>query len=59
MLYVTSQRIQKFLGAFFKYKMPYSMVCKKKHYLCVAGIEKYVPRDHRLSSLGKPRDANR
>ena len=23
------------------------------------GIEKSVPRDHRLSSLGKPRDANR
>ena len=24
---------------------------------CKDGIEKSVPRDHRLSSLGKPRDA--
>ena len=23
-----------------------------------SGIEKYVPREHGLSSLGKPRDAN-
>ena len=23
------------------------------------GVEKYVPRDNRLSSLGKPRDAKR
>ena len=32
------------------------MVSKKRiHYLCEGGIEKSVPRDHRLSSLGKPR----
>ena len=29
------------------------------NYSCEDGIEKSVPRDHRLSSLGKPRDANR
>ena len=29
---------------------------KRTHYLCKGGIEKSVPRDHRLSSLGKPRD---
>ena len=33
---------------------------KKKYLLlCEGGIEKSGPRDHRLSSLGKPRDANR
>ena len=32
---------------------------KNIHYSCEDGIEKSVPRDHRLSSLGKPRDANR
>ena len=26
--------------------------------LCEDGIEKSVPRDHRLSLLGKPSDAN-
>ena len=36
------------------------MVSKKIiRYSCEGGIEKSVPRDHRLSSLGKPRDANR
>ena len=36
------------------------MVSKKKiHYSCEDGLEKSVPRDHRLSTLGKPRDANR
>ena len=29
------------------------------HYSCEGGIEKSVPRDHHLSSLGKPRDAYR
>ena len=29
------------------------------YYSCEGGIEKFVPHDHRLSSLGKPRDANR
>ena len=32
---------------------------KRIHYSCEGGIEKFVPRDHRLSSLSKPRDANR
>ena len=32
---------------------------KRIHALCADGIEKFVPHDHRLSSLGKPRDANR
>ena len=32
------------------------MVSKKKD-LCEGGIEKFVPRDHCLSPLGKPRDA--
>ena len=26
---------------------------------CEGGIDNFVPRDHRLSSLGKPREANR
>ena len=32
---------------------------KKIHYSCEGRIEKSVPRDHRLSSLGKPLDASR
>ena len=32
---------------------------KKNPYSCEGGIEKSVPRDHCLSSLGKPRDAKR
>ena len=36
------------------------MVCKKQQtFLCEGGIEKSVTRDHRLSSVGKPRGANR
>ena len=39
------------------------MVSKKKNpllnNLCEDGIEKSVPRDHLLSSIGKPCDANR
>ena len=35
------------------------MVSKKKNLLlCKGGIEKSVPRDHRLSSHGKPHNAN-
>ena len=46
---------------FYPHKMWYLVVSKKKNplYLCEDGIEKSIPRDHRLSSLGKPRDANR
>ena len=37
-----------------------TVVSKKKiHYSCEDRIEKSIPRDHRLSSLGKPRDAKR
>ena len=32
---------------------------KSIHYSCEGRIEKSVPRDHCLSSLGKPRDAKR
>ena len=32
---------------------------KRIHYSCEDGMEKSVPRDHRSSSLGKPRDAIR
>ena len=32
---------------------------KRIHYSCEGKIEKSVPRDHLLSSLGKPRDAKR
>ena len=61
MLYDTSQHIQQLLGAF-------CLKCKnaifkggieKNHYLCEGGIEKSDTCDHHLSSLGKPRDANR
>ena len=36
-----------------------NVALKKVHYLYEGGIEKSIPLDHRLSSLGKPRDANR
>ena len=51
--------IQELLGTFLKHKMWYLTVGKKKkiHYSCEDGIKKSVPCDHRLSSLGKPRDA--
>ena len=56
------RRIQDFLEVFFmffKYKMRYLVVNKKKYPIsCEDEIEKPVPRDHRLSSLGKPRDSN-
>ena len=32
---------------------------EKKHYSCEGKIEKSVPLDHHLSSLGKPRDTKR
>ena len=32
---------------------------KRIHYSCEGRIENYVPRGHRLLSLGKPRDAKR
>ena len=50
----------KSFSCFFPKKMRYLVVSKKKkYYSCEGGIEKSVPRDHRLSSLGKPHDANR
>ena len=40
-------------------KMRYLMVSKEKNPLFFeGGIEKSVPHDHRMSSLGKPRDSN-
>ena len=61
--HVASGLIQNFLEVFFmffQYEMRYLVVSKKAkkriHYLCEGGIEKSVPCDHRLSSLGKPRD---
>ena len=54
---VASQRIQDLMEAFsFKYK---NAVSKKKSHLCEDGIEDSVPRDYRLTSLGKPSDAKR
>ena len=60
---VASSRIGDFLEAFFHVS---NIKCdiywwerKIIHYSCENGIEKSVPRDHRSSSLGKPRDANR
>ena len=48
-------------GSFFKHKMRYLMVSIRKriHYSCEGEIEKSVSQDHRLPSLGKPRDAKR
>ena len=61
--HVASQHNQDFPEVFFmwfQYKMRYLVVSKKTiHYSCEVGIEKYVPRDHRLSSINKPCDANR
>ena len=57
------RRIQDFLEVFFKffqYKMRYLVASKKKNQSYGEDeIEKSVPRDHRLSSLGKPHDSNR
>ena len=41
------------------FKIWYLMVSKEKNPSCENGIEKSVPSDHCLSSLGKPRDAER
>ena len=61
--HVASQRIQDFLVIFFvfvQHKMRYLVMSKKNDpYSCEDGTEKSVPRDLRLSSFGKPRDANR
>ena len=41
---------------FFQYKLRYLVVIKKRiHYEYEDGREKSVPREHGLSSLGKPR----
>ena len=50
-----SPYLSELLGAFLNI-----MVNKKKiHYSCEDGMEKSVPHDHRLLSLGKPRDDKR
>ena len=36
-----------------------AFIFEQPSYSCEDKIEKSVPRDHRLSSLGKPRDAKR
>ena len=53
------QLIRNFLEPFFKYKNATFSVEQEKviHYLCVGEIGKSIPRDLRLSSLGKLRDA--
>ena len=62
-----SKRIQGLLEAYFKINKNSGeqekesiilvRVGKRIHYSCEGRIEKSVPRDHRLTSLGKPRDA--
>ena len=43
-----------------KFKKKNKWLARKRiHYYCEGRIEKFVLRDHRLSSLGKPRDAKR
>ena len=55
-----SLHIQELQQAYFNIKMQRSMLSKKKiHYLCEDGEENQVPRDHLVSSFGKPRDAKR
>ena len=49
-----------FSSVFFQYKWGIKWWARKRnHYSSEDEIEKSVPRDHRMSSLGKPRDANR
>ena len=57
---MSSQRVQEPLEAFFKYKNAVFNDEQEKdsYYWCEDGIEKSVPWDHCLSSLGKPRNAN-
>ena len=61
--HVASRRIQDFLEAFFIFSNIKCVLIgeqeKKIHYSCEDGIEKSVHRDHHLSSVGKPFDANR
>ena len=52
----TYQRILGLLVAYLKKKSS-SEQEKRIHYWCEGRIEKSVPRDHYLSSLGTPRDA--
>ena len=46
---------------FFQYELRFIVVSKKKriHYSREDGIRKSVPRDHGMSLLSEPRDANR
>ena len=44
---------------FFKQKMWYLMVARKRIHSFEGGLEKSIPLDHYLSSLGKPSDAKR
>ena len=55
MLYCISAHSGDSMDAIYKIKSQW-LPRKRTHYLCKGGIEKSVPRDHRLSSLGKPRD---
>ena len=61
--HVASQRIQDFFwklfSCFSNFKCnAYRWARKRIHYSCEDGIEKSVPRNHRLSSLSKPHDDN-
>ena len=56
--HVASQRIQELLGAFLN-ALFNGEQDKIIHYSCEDGSTIRVPNDHRLSSLGKPRDAKR
>ena len=51
-----SKRIQGLLEAYFKTKKQWG-ARKRIHYSCEVRIEKYVPWDHHMSSLCKPRNA--
>ena len=55
---IASRRIQGLLEAYFHFKRKSQWPARKRiHYLCDGGIEKSIPPDHYLSSLGKLRDA--
>ena len=53
---IASQHFQGLQEAYFKIKSQW-WVRKRIHYLCEGRIQKFVPQDHRLSSLSMPRDA--
>ena len=55
---IVSWRIQELPEAYFKIKQQW-LARKIIHYSCEGRIEKSVPRNHRLSSHRKPRDAKR